>query len=1124
MAGNPPRPRRVSQLRVSGRRVGDSKRVAVLQAMSGAGHPPHRIYYLHHRLTGSLDALPPHFERIAGLGFDHVLISPPFLTGDDGDVFHPVDHDRAAEWLGGDLSAVNALSRVAEAARGAGLVLLLDLDLTRFSADHPLAGGAPAAFSVKSPGVWRGPVDPRSPPTGGGVAEARLGDPLGADLVGPWADDHIAAWLDAGVQGFRVLRPEAAPPAFWRARMEAARAHRADVLLIADTAGAPRERAAALAGCGFDRLTSSLPWWDGQARWLAEEHEALRTVAPLLAAVEAPFGVRLAERSARGGDPRTQGAARLALAAATGAGLLIPMGFEFGTDERLDPAAGSPRDLERWAEAGLDLSAEVTMANALVAELGRLSGEMRLLTPADAPLTALLLADASDVRQAEVGLLVLLNTRTDEAMPVEPGSFLAGAGAPFGPFETLGGGADPFTALAPGEARLLLARREAPIVAAARPAKASAKAAARQPRIVIEGLSPRVDGGPWPVKRVVGEAIEVEADVFAEGHTALAVELQWRAQDEEAWRSVRMAPLGNDRWRASFAPGRLGRWEYAVEAWIDVFWGYRDGLLKKLEAGVAAAVDLEEGRLLVEAAAGRAEGELGKALSALTKQLKGADEATRSALLSAPETAVLMARADERPFRVRSEPQPLDAERLSARFASWYELFPRSQTDDPARHGTFDDVIVRLPDIRAMGFDVLYFPPIHPIGRTNRKGRDNSLTPGPDDPGSPYGIGAEEGGHTAIHPELGTFEDFQRLRAAAEAHGLEIALDFAIQCSPDHPWLKQHPGWFDWRPDGTIKYAENPPKKYQDIVNVDFYGPDAVPDLWCALRDAVLFWVGQGVKTFRVDNPHTKPLAFWEWMIGDVRRVHPEVIFLAEAFTRPKLMYRLAKLGFSQSYSYFTWRHSKAEFTDYLTELTTTAPKDFYRPHFFVNTPDINPYFLQSSGRGGFLIRAALAATLSGLWGVYSGFELLEAEPVPGKEEYARSEKYEIKPRDWNAPGNIKADIARLNRIRKGEPALQTHLNVRFYKAFNDQVLYFGKALPGSRDLVLVAISLDPHRPQEAEFEAPLWEFGLPDHGALKVVDLVHETRTTWRGKTQRVRLTPDEPYALWRVEPAEAS
>ncbi|MDP2396662.1 MAG: alpha-amylase family glycosyl hydrolase, partial [bacterium] len=414
----------------------------------------------------------------------------------------------------------------------------------------------------------------------------------------------------------------------------------------------------------------------------------------------------------------------------------------------------------------------------------------------------------------------------------------------------------------------------------------------------------------------------------------------------------------------------------------------------------------------------------------------------------------------------------------------------------------------------------LYFPPIHPIGRANRKGPDNSLTAGPADPGSPYAIGDETGGHDAIHPELGSFDDFDRLIEEAHAQGLEIALDFAIQCSPDHPWLKKHPGWFAWRPDGSLKYAENPPKKYQDIVNVDFYADKAVPDLWLAWRDVVLLWIGHGVKIFRVDNPHTKPLPFWEWMIDEIRSAHPDVIFLAEAFTSPAMMYRLGKIGFSQSYTYFTWRNHKAELADYITELTTTAPKEFFRPHFFVNTPDINPPFLQTSGRPGFRIRAVLAATLSGLFGIYSGFELCEAAPLPGREEYARSEKYEIRHRDWNAPGNIIADIALLNRLRRTHPALQTHLNTRFYVAHNDNILYYGKLAPDGSDIILVAVSLDPFHPQEADFEVPLWEFGLPDHGSIDVEDLANGHRFHWHGKNQHIRLDPAEPYRLWRVAP----
>jgi starch synthase (maltosyl-transferring) len=433
-------------------------------------------------------------------------------------------------------------------------------------------------------------------------------------------------------------------------------------------------------------------------------------------------------------------------------------------------------------------------------------------------------------------------------------------------------------------------------------------------------------------------------------------------------------------------------------------------------------------------------------------------------------------------------------------------------------------VLQALPRVRDMGFDVLYFPPIHPIGRTNRKGRNNALITAPGDPGSPYAIGGDEGGHDAIHPELGTPEDFRRLVAEAARQGLEIALDFAIQCSPDHPWLKQHPEWFRQRADGSIRYAENPPKKYEDIVNVDFYADAAIPDLWLALRNVVLHWVGEGVKIFRVDNPHTKPLPFWEWMIADVRARHPDVMFLSEAFTRPAMMYRLGKVGFSQSYTYFTWRNSKAELAEYMHELTTTEVVDFFRPNLFVNTPDINPYFLQASGRPGFLIRACLAATLSGLWGMYSGFELCEAAPLPGREEYLDSEKYEIRRRDFDAPGNIVREISTLNRLRKFHPALQSHRGLTFYNSFNDQVMVYGKATPAHDDMVLVAVSFDPHHVQEADFEVPLWEWHMPDDGEVEVEDLMRGHRFAWRGKVQRVRLDPaDLPFAIWRIAPAAA-
>ncbi|HCR96283.1 MAG: alpha-1,4-glucan--maltose-1-phosphate maltosyltransferase [Halomonas sp.] len=654
-------------------------------------------------------------------------------------------------------------------------------------------------------------------------------------------------------------------------------------------------------------------------------------------------------------------------------------------------------------------------------------------------------------------------------------------------------------------------------------------AAAQAPRIVIESIMPALDHGRFAAKAVVNEPVHVKATIFTDGHDVLAATVCWQ-DDEGREQRVPMRPtkpLGLDSWEASFTPTRVGRHTFMIEAWWDVYATYRYELSKKHQAGVPISLELEEGRQLIERAAERASENsneaLNEALVALHEQFQLApQEGERVALLLDSDTAQWMHEADSHPHLTQSDAiYPLDVERLKARFASWYELFPRSETDNPNHHGTFKDVHKRLPIIRDMGFDVLYFPPIHPIGRTHRKGPNNSLEAGPDDPGSPYAIGSDEGGHEAIHPALGTHEDFRELVRVAGEHGLEIALDFAIQCSPDHPWLREHPGWFSWRPDGSIRYAENPPKKYQDIVNVDFYAQEAVPELWTELRDVVQGWVDEGIKIFRVDNPHTKPLPFWEWLIGDIRRRDPDVIFLAEAFTRPPMMLRLGKLGFTQSYTYFTWRHTKAELTEYFTQLNEAPLRDGYRPNFFVNTPDINPYFLQSSGRAGFLIRAALATMGSGLWGMYSGFELCEGAPVPGKEEYLDSEKYEIRPRDYRAPGNIVYEITQLNRLRRENPALHTHLGVTFHTVHNDRLLLFTKATEALDNVILVAVNLDPFEPQEGAFGLPLALFGLPEDAALHVEDLMSGKRWTWQGQWQWVRLDPAAlPFAVWRIQP----
>ncbi|WP_449433868.1 alpha-1,4-glucan--maltose-1-phosphate maltosyltransferase [Pseudomonas putida] len=642
------------------------------------------------------------------------------------------------------------------------------------------------------------------------------------------------------------------------------------------------------------------------------------------------------------------------------------------------------------------------------------------------------------------------------------------------------------------------------------------------PRIVIEDTQPVLDNGTFAAKAISGQPVAVSSKVYSDGHDRLTVMLNWRQANTQRWHCVPMHSPGNDLWLAEFTPTELGPHLFSIEAWIDPFATYCHDLEKKYHAGVEVTLELQEGSLLLGKGIELGAGALRDELQALQRRLSELDADAQVALFLGADTARLMSAAEHRSYLTRSGECPLDVDRPAALFASWYELFPRSITDDPRRHGTFNDVHERLPMIRDMGFDVLYFPPIHPIGMQHRKGRNNALRAEPDDPGSPYAIGSPEGGHDAIHPQLGSREDFRRLVAAAAEHGLEVALDFAIQCSQDHPWLKEHPGWFSWRPDGTIRYAENPPKKYQDIVNVDFYAAEAVPSLWLALRDVVVGWVKEGVKTFRVDNPHTKPLPFWQWLIANVRSQHPEVLFLAEAFTKPAMMARLGKVGYAQSYTYFTWRNHKQELREYFEQLNQPPWSQCYRPNFFVNTPDINPYFLHTSGRAGFLIRAALATMGSGLWGMYSGYELCESAALPGKEEYLNSEKYEIRPRDFTQPGNIIAEIAQLNRIRRQNRALQTHLGVAFFNCWNDNILYFAKRTPERDNYILVAISLDPHNAQEASFELPLWELGLDDDADTLGEDLMNGHRWTWHGKTQWMRIEPwHQPFGIWRIEKA---
>ncbi|WP_242343273.1 alpha-1,4-glucan--maltose-1-phosphate maltosyltransferase [Anaeromyxobacter terrae] len=646
--------------------------------------------------------------------------------------------------------------------------------------------------------------------------------------------------------------------------------------------------------------------------------------------------------------------------------------------------------------------------------------------------------------------------------------------------------------------------------------------AERPPRVVIENVTPEIDGGRFPVKRTVGEQVVVEADVFTEGHDVLTAVLCHRREGEPSWTEVAMAPVGNDRWRAAFVIGALEPHRYTIEAWVDAFGSWEHGFARKVAASAVEPVDLLVGAELVEQAAARGEGDDAARLEGWAAALRGdapLEERARRAL--EPELRLLVARHPDR-SRAARHPRELSVsvDRERGRFSAWYELFPRSAAPEPGRHGTLKDVVDRLPYVASMGFDVLYLPPIHPIGRAFRKGRNNSTQASPEDVGSPWAIGGPEGGHTAIHPELGTPEDFRRLVARAGELGMEIALDVAFQCSPDHPWVEEHPQWFRRRPDGTIQYAENPPKKYQDVYPLEFENPDWRA-LWSALLDVVLHWADEGVRIFRVDNPHTKPFRFWEWLIAESRRTRPELVFLAEAFTRPKVMYHLAKLGFTQSYTYFSWRNTKGELTHYLTELTRSPVKDFFRPSFWPNTPDILPEPLQYGGRPMFQARLVLAATLAASYGIYgAAFEHMEGRAArPGSEEYLDSEKYQLRGWQLDREDSLRDFIARVNRIRREHPALQSNERLAFHRIDNEQLIAYSKATEDLSDLVLVVVNLDPHHVHSGWLELPLELLGLPGDEPYQVHDLLGGGRYLWHGARNYVELDPGSaPAQIFRI------
>ncbi len=635
----------------------------------------------------------------------------------------------------------------------------------------------------------------------------------------------------------------------------------------------------------------------------------------------------------------------------------------------------------------------------------------------------------------------------------------------------------------------------------------------KQKRVVIEAVKPEVDCGRFPIKRIVGDRVVVEADIFADGHDVLLALLLYRKENAPRWTEVPMEPLGNDRWRGHFAITELGRYHYTFMAWVDQFKSWRHGLEKKTEAKQDVSVDLLIGAQLIAEASKRSSSQNALTLREWVAFLRSTEkkQAAKIKLALSEKVASFMSRYPDRESATLYDKElKIVVDREKARFSTWYELFPRSCAAGPGKHGTFKDCEQRLDYIANMGFDVLYLPPIHPIGHSNRKGKNNNTTTTQDDPGTPWAIGAEEGGHKTINPKLGTLDDFRDFTARARQRGLEVALDLAFQCSPDHPYVKEHPEWFRWRPDGTVQYAENPPKKYQDIYPLEFETAHW-QELWQELKSVVLFWIEQGIHIFRVDNPHTKPFAFWEWLIGEVKKEHPDVLFFAEAFTRPKIMYQLAKLGFSQSYTYFTWRNTRWELTQYFTELTQTEVKEFFRPNLWPNTPDILNDYLRDGGRTAFMVRLVLAATLGASYGIYGpAFELCEnRRKDKTSEEYLDSEKYEIKHWDIERPDSLKDFIAGVNRIRRGNPALQDDSGLRFHATDNEQLICYSKRTEDRTNVILVVVNLDCRYKQVGWVGLSLEELGLDSSRPYQVKDLLNKSLYTWQGPRNYVELNP---------------
>ena len=901
----------------------------------------------------------------------------------------------------------------------------------------------------------------------------------------------------------------------WRAMLLSARRLNPDSLFWAETLGARIEQNEALATVGFQAFFSSLYWWDLRANWFLEQESRLRRLAPTITFPEEIFGPRPATQAAAAAERRARFGYRLA--ATLGWGVVLPMGYARGWRRALSGSV--PEEPDRF-----NLEREIAAVNACKRSIPTLTRPAAL--ERISPPNAVIVVFALRPREAD-GKPVLIGCNPDS---VRSGKMAAGPlftrlDVLYAAAREITPGRSPQTlrpgfnfVLEPEELRWFVVE-SAPQTATVDSKVPRSPPLLRRRTVAIEAVEPTLDCGRFAVKHLLGDEARIQADIFTAGDGRLAAVISYCGPGWKRRREASLVELGNDRWAGTFVPDVVGEWRFRILAWRDRYGGWREDCLKRRDGGESpGAEELGEGERLLVQAVRRARGADKRRLRALVERIgaSAGDATVRSEVLLNQTTAELAARALPRAGLSGSNEFRLQVERGRAAFGAWYEVFPRS-LGAAGSPGNFADLSAHLPYIAGMGFDVVYLSPIHPLGRTHRKGRNNALQADANDPGSPWAIGARAGGHTAVHPDLGTLEDFRHLLVEARRLGLEIALDFAIQCSPDHPWIREHPEWFRWREDGTIRYAENPPKKYEDIVNVDFYSAQE-ESLRLAWRDVLLFWCAQGVGIFRVDNPHTKPFPFWEWVLTEVRARYPRTVFLAEAFTRPRPMQRLAKLGFSQSYTYFIWRNTKQELIAYLTELTTGESRKYFRPNFWVNTPDINPYFLQQSGRAGFVIRAVLAATFSPSWGMYSGYELGEAAALRDadgtpREEYRDSEKYQFRPREFNAQENICAEITMLNTIRNRHPALFRLEGLRFHPAWNDRILFYSRRCEG--DLLWLVVSLDPHDPQEADLELPLESLGASESDTLVIEDLLSAERWRWQGRRQHLRLEPRRPAMI---------